>query len=311
VINHEPVIAGAAYKGSDAMRSVSLVLLAAIPLIASGCNKPSGDGGPPRETRTTAGDAAAETAAPEAAASRKGEAAKPASMPSLAYAYSYMLELPGREVRALMDRHEQACIEAGPNACQVMAANAQEDDGMVTGSLKMRAQPAWLNRFRAGIGRDAEAVGGRLETSGTGTDDLSRDIVDSEAAIGAKTVLRDRLKGLLGRHDGKLNDLVQAERRLAQVQGEIDTARAELSMMRARVQTASLTIDYRSFEPLVTGRATEPLKQAAHSVTGIVATGFAFILIVGACVLPFAIVALPGLLLWRARRRTAVKPTPT
>jgi hypothetical protein len=296
------------------MRRVSWVVLAAVPLITAGCNKPAADAGrAPAEGRALdaavnasgAADGSRGDRAPKAAQTRPRPA--PLALPRLAYSYAYSLELPGREIRGLMDRHEQACVEAGPDVCQVMGAEARDDDGEVVGTLKMRARPAWLNRFRAGLGRDAEAVGGRLETSETGTDDLTRDLVDTEAGIRAKTVLRDRLQGLLARRGGKLDDLLRVEHELAGVQQDIDTARSELAVMRARVQTASLTIGYRSFDRLVSGRTAEPLRQATHSVGGIVATGFAFILIVGACALPFAIVGLPGFLLWRAGRRRMVK----
>jgi hypothetical protein len=278
------------------------------------CNKPAADQSPPPveaqalDTTTDASIAAGAARGDRAPKPEKARAlSPPLALPMLAYSYTYSLEVPGREVRGLMDRHEQACLEAGPDVCQVTSAQSRNEDGEIAGTLKLRARPAWLNRFRAGLGRDAEALGGRVKTSETGTDDLTREIVDTEAGLRAKTTLRDRLQGLLARREGKLEDLLRVEHELAGVQQEIDAARSELAVMQARVQTASLTIGYRSFGQLVSGRTAEPLNKAVHSVSGIVATGFAIILIVGACALPFAIVGLPAFLLWRASRKKAAR----
>ena len=64
----------------------------------------------PPETSTTAAPAA-------------GEAPLPV-LPMLAYAYSFRLELPADKARGLLARHQEACENAGPALCQVVAANS-------------------------------------------------------------------------------------------------------------------------------------------------------------------------------------------
>ena len=54
------------------------------------------------------------------------------------------------------------------------------------------------------------------------TDDLSRSIVDTEAALRSKRALRDRLQALLQRPADKVQDLFDVEQQLTQVQTEID-----------------------------------------------------------------------------------------
>ena len=110
----------------------------------------------------------------------------------------------------------------------------------------MRGDPVWLDRFRGGLETDAERVGGKVRVSGTDTEDLTRQVIDTEAAVRAKTVLRDRLQQMLKTRSGKLPELLETEQELARVQGEIDAARSELSVMRARVQTSELRLEYRS-----------------------------------------------------------------
>lgn len=286
------------------MRGVSIVALALISLAAGGCSK-----------QASGEYAAADAVAVQSVKSPKqGEeaeaAAKPAplALPMLAYTYRYALELPGAQVRPLLARHEQACAVAGPMVCQVMAADAVDDDGEVSATLKLRAQPAWLARFRAGIEQDAGRAGGRVRASGTDTEDLTRDIVDTEAALRAQTTLRDRLLTLLATRTGKLEELLKVEQELARVQGEIDATQSALAVMRARVQTSALTIQYGAFDRAISGRAVEPLKKALSSIFGIVMLGLATIVTIAAFLTPVALIAVP--VWWFVMRHKRKKPQP-
>ena len=311
------------------MRNISVIALAVIPLLAAGCNKAAvpGDGGgsaelqqQTRAVEAATADASAETAAQTPRTTDYGandnrpaggpapEAARrppPVSLPMLAYAHRFMMELPGDQVRPLMNWHEQQCVQAGPVLCQVTAAEATDEDGEVSAKLHMRGDPVWLARFRGGLQTDAERVGGKVRVSGTDTEDLTRTIVDTEAAVRAKTVLRDRLQQMLKTRSGKLPDLLETEQELARVQGEIDAARSELSVMRAQVQTSELRLEYRSLPQMVPARAIEPVKQSVAGVFSIVMTMLAILITLSAVLLPIGLVALPAWLLWRSRRKPA------
>jgi uncharacterized protein DUF4349 len=258
--------------------------------------------------------AADAAAAPAAEAAYDGSTASrplPAiSVPQLAYIYKYALAAPPKEVRHLVSKHEAMCWAAGPTVCQVTGSNITEDGpDKISATLTLRAQPQWLRQFRMGLEDDTKAVGGRMTATDTSSDDLSRSIVDTEAALTAKTILRDRLQETLRTRSGKVKDFFEMEQQLAQVQGEIDATRSELAMMRTRVATSELRIDYRSEGVLAPNGAFAPIGAAAEDVVGIFVAVLAFLIRALAVVAPVAM--LGGLAWWVTRtlqRRKAKAP---
>ena len=228
-----------------------------------------------------------------------------AQIPQLAYAYSYTLETPTDRIAALSARHERACIQAGPQRCQVIGSSTEtygQDERRAT--LEIRAEPGWLGAFRNGLAADADAAGGRIADSTTTSEDLTRAIIDTEAHLRAKTALRDRLQTMLATRDGNLQTVLEVERELARVQGEIDSATSTLQVMRARVSMSRLTMTYQSRGVMAPDSATAPLQAALNNALGVFMTGLAGIITVLAFALPFALIL--GPIVWflmRARRR--------
>lgn len=226
----------------------------------------------------------------------------PAGVPMLAYSYNYGIEAPPKSIRLLVARHEQACAAAGPTVCQMTSANVQElGEDQIRGSLQLRATPAWLKRFREGVASEARAEGGRVVQSNVTSEDLSRQIVDTEAALRAKSTLRDRLQALLASRPGKLSELLELERELARVQQEIDATQSQLEVMRARVAMSELTISYASAGVLAPQGAFSPIGDALSDVAGIIAGTLAFMIRLVAVLFIWAL--LIGGLLWVFRKR--------
>ncbi|MEZ5960793.1 MAG: DUF4349 domain-containing protein [Hyphomonadaceae bacterium] len=222
----------------------------------------------------------------------------------LAYTYALGLEIPSQRLSAVMDRHVQTCQAAGPRLCQLISSNRSGDpDSYMEGYVSIRGEPNWLNTFKAGMAQQADEAGGRIISENTTSEDLTRQIVDTEARLRAQTALRDRLQELLRSRPGRLADLLEVERELARVQGEIDAVQSALAVMRTRVSMSELTLTYRS-SPRAAGSDTlEPLRQAFANFLGIIVAGFAAILTIIAALIPFAIVLIPlGWLLLRWRR---------
>lgn len=309
------------------MKRLLMLATTAAALIAGGCSRPEPAGEEasayivapppgaqprlhPKEYRdeavaAPAADAAAAPAIPaaDAAAAPPGESAVrvPAGVPMLAYSYAYGISAPGPQVDALRRRHEQACARAGMTVCQVVATSiADRGNGAIQGQLSLRATPAWLETFRDGLEGDAKGVGGRVDTSDVTSEDLSREIVDTEAQLRAKTTLRDRLQNLLAGRPGKLSDLLAVEHELARVQAEIDGARSELSLMRSRVAMSEVTIQY-SARDMVSSTVRSPLSRSLGSFFGVMAMSLAAMIDIVAVAAPWALL-LAGLL-WLFRKR--------
>ena len=286
------------------------ILLASAALALAGCEQASMDHYASGESADADASVAMEIVAPEERGAAGGDQpAGPqvpdAQVPQLAYSYAYTLETPTSEVAGLAARHEAACVQAGPQRCQVIGSSTQtygEDQRMAT--LEIRAEPGWLAAFRNGLAEDAEAADGRIADSSTSSEDLTRALIDTEAHLRAKTALRDRLQTMLATRDGNLQTVLEVERELARVQAEIDSATSTLEVMRARVAMSRLTLTYQSRGVLAPDDATAPLSSALNNALSLFMMGLAGIVTVLAFALPFALVIAPIVwLVLRARKR--------
>jgi hypothetical protein len=242
----------------------------------------------------------------EAQQTQPSQPTGPAPVLYLAYSYAMGLEVPSQRLAGVMDRHVQACQGAGPRLCQLIGSNRTGDpDSYMEGYVSLRGEPAWLRTFMAGMSTEIDEAGGRITSQTTNTEDLTRQIVDTEARLRAQTALRDRLQELLRSRPGRLADLLEVERELARVQGDIDAVQSNLAVMRTRVAMSELTLQYRSSPRPVGSDTLEPLRQAFANFLGIVVAGFAAIITIIAGLIPLAVVVVPivwGLLVWRRRR---------
>ena len=257
----------------------------------------------PREAAADA-SAAAPAAAPSPDAAPSPAAVQAAS---IAYVYRYGLELPVDRAPELMSRHERACVSAGPAVCQVIGSqSSRHGRDELTARLEIRATPAFLTAFRARLAGDAETAGGRVAMAATDSEDLTRALVDTEARMRALSTLRDRLQQLLATRSGPLEQLLATERELARVQGELDAARSTLEVMRTRVATSRLIIDYRAAGQLAPDSAFRPVSDALDSALTVFMSVVAALILFLAGALPFLIVGAPLvwlLLRWRRRVR--------
>jgi len=288
----------------------TLLLASSALLLLTACERPAANSGN-SSAEMTAPQSAARAAKSAPAADAVASPAPPerpaVTIPMLAYRYGYSLEAPARSIRDLVKKHEAACQAAGPTVCQLTGAEVTETgEDRVRGELSLRATSAWLKTFRDGLEGQAKAAGGRVVTSTVSSEDLSRQIVDTEAAIRARITLRDRLQALLATRPGKLPDLLAVEQELARVQGEIDATQSELAEMRGRVATSELKLTYESSGVLAPQGVLAPLGSAASDFLGIVIMMLAGLLRLFAYLLPIG--ALAALAFWLVRGRLPKRP---
>jgi hypothetical protein len=226
-------------------------------------------------------------------AAEGGEAAPDASGPVqyIAYAHSVGLRIPVKSIEPTMQAHIDACNKAGPSVCVVTNSwlNAYSED-QASASLNLRATPAWIETFLGGIEAEAEAVKGEVTNRQTTAEDLTVSIIDSDARLKAQETLRGRLEQLLASRPGELKDVLETERELARVNGEIDSLKSSLAALRQRVDMSQLSVSYET--------KTAPLSQGALTPIGDAFGSFFYNLssAIAAVVTAFA-VGLPWLLL--------------
>jgi hypothetical protein len=192
-------------------------------------------------------------------------------------------------------------------ACQILAANVNESGpDYVYASLSLRAAPDWLTGFRGGLEGDARDAEGRVAGTTVVAEDLTRAIVDTEARLRAQRTLAERLEGLLATQTDDVGDLLSVERELARVLGEIDSATAQLEVMRRREEMSVLDLSYASAPVPLSRNAFAPLGRAFNEFFMVFAGAAGMIVSLVAFVLPWVIVAVPAVWAlrrwWRARR---------
>lgn len=247
---------------------------------------------------SAAGDT--EAAANTKEASTASPSAIPSSTPQIAYRYEYGFRLPSKAIAPLQEQHADMCQAKGPDICRIISMSKADAQGDYTfGNLHIAVAAKQARDFGKQLTRMAEGADGEQTSSAISGEDLSKQIIDTEARLRARTVLRDRLMEVLRNRKGTVAELVEAERGVAQVNEEIDQATSWLSEMRGRVAFSQMHIQYSSGSPN-SGGFLDPIRQALGSVGSIIGTVISVIIVALAWGLPLALFG--GLLLWAWRK---------
>ncbi|QUL36468.1 DUF4349 domain-containing protein [Erythrobacter sp. JK5] len=276
---------------------------AAISALALAACSETGDG-----STDAAYESAAADSAVEAVADRGGDGSAipvlgdiPVSMPQLAYTYDYRWRLPAAEIGPLQRRHASLCEQQGPGSCQILGMNKTgEEADEVTGVLQMAVASRQARAFGALLEDEAEDAGAEQVSAEIASEELSKQIVDTEARLRARTELRDRLLEVLKTRRGTVEELVEAERSVARVNEEIDQARSWLKEMEGRVAYSRVTVRYETGIP-VSSDFLGPVQGAVGSLGTIFGYLVALLILVGSVALPI------GGVVWLVRRLT--RPT--
>lgn len=287
------------------MRALGILLVAALALAA--CDKPKLQ---PEAAREAAdGIGVVESGAGDAVQAAAGGALQQTGA-QLAYEHAVRVVAPAKRAPGLFTAHMEACARA-VGRCQVISAQSSVERGEANAKLVLRSEAKWLQAFRANLADDLERAGGRILETTTTSEDLTQQIIDVEARLRAQRTLRDRLQALLASKPGKLAELLEVERELARVQGELDAATSTLQVYHARVATELLTLSYESAPTAASANAWSPLTNAFADFSRVLASSLAALVTLIAVVSPFALPLLIAWLFWRMlRKRTQKKSAP-
>jgi hypothetical protein len=256
---------------------------------------------------------AAEDAASEAAIGEIADIgvmpAIPVGMPQIAYVYAFGYRIAGPKIPALQQRHTDLCESKGPQVCRIMAMSQSGDEGTYAhGSLQLAVASGQARAFGRELGSLAESAEGEQVSATISGEDMSKQIVDTEARLRARTVLRDRLMDVLATRRGTVAELVEAERGVARVNEEIDQARSWLREMEGRVTYSRIDLTYTAGAP-AKGGFLEPVRGAIGSLGAIFGLILAGLIVIGSVALP-VLAAILGALWLRRRYGWGEAPAP-
>jgi hypothetical protein len=267
--------------------------------------------GKPNQAPADAAEAASEAAAVAADAAGTAPQMLPqrpaiaTGQPKIAYVYSYGYQLGADQIPTLQRRHADYCEKQGVQVCRILSLNQSGEEGdYAQGTLELAVAAPRARGFGAELAKQVEAAGGKEVMSAIEGEDLSKQIVDTEARLRARTVLRDRLMEVLATRRGTVAELIEAERGVADVNQEIDEARSWLNEMSSRVEFSRVSIEYSAGTGAPTNPSgfLAPIRTALGSVGTILGNTLGGLIVFITALAPFGLLGWGAWRLWKRFR---------
>lgn len=224
----------------------------------------------------------------------------------MAYTFTYAYQLDPAKIAGLQRRHADMCEALGSRGCRILELEQSTDvvgERQSRGRLKLAVASDQARKFGTQLSGTLGSVDGHEIASSISGEDLSKAMVDTEAGLRARTMLRDRLMEVLATRKGTVAELVEAERSVATVNEEIDRARSWLTEMQGRVEFSVISIDYQpnGASALVSDKPNaflDPIRGALGAVAGLLGGATALLIALIACGLPVFAVLLGLRRIW-------------
>jgi hypothetical protein len=233
-----------------------------------------------------------ETARPAEAASAAGD--------QIAYSYGFGFQIDGDKISELQTAHVAQC-EAMGSSCRVLRmSTASMDDWDGYGELKLQIAAELAASFGDSITKPANDLGGELVSSVRDGEDLAEQIIDTEARLASRLLLRDKLTAILAGNRGSVDELVKAEKAVADVNEEIDSTRTKLEKFRNGIRFSDVEIKYEPYFGQSQVGFGRPVVEALRSIGSTLGSATAILIYGLTALVPFVLFAL--LLRWVLRR---------
>ncbi len=268
------------------------LLAGAMALILVGCGQQRSE-----ESTSSAPAAMAEPATLDAAG---GPDVAVTAAPGVAFNYSYAFRLEDDRIAKVQEEHAAACETLGINRCRITGLTYRlVRENEVEAQLQFKLDPAIARKFGKDAIASVEKAEGVLALANVSGEDVGSQISDSQrrsAGIGEEIArLEARLKqsGLGDSERTELQQQIAALRQ--QLGGERDTRRTGEALL----ATTPMTFDYQGTGGLPGIGYGNPFSDAANMLVSSGSTLLSFVLVVGAAVLPWGLLFVLLLLLWR------------
>jgi hypothetical protein len=251
--------------------------------------------------------AAPEAEREEVATAGKAPPVDAVSPPSL----SALKLIRSAEISLELERYEDGAraAEAIARSCEGYVSDsrsASATGGAPSGQLTLRIPAA---RFEEAFRRLAAL--GKIESRQIHTQDITREYFDLETRLRVERDAEARLREVLRNRTARLSDIVEAERELTRVVGEIERTEGEKLFDDRQVAFATITVELH--QPGVSRTSPEPsplqpLRTALHESLYLLSSSAAGLVYALAAGLPWAgVAALLWLLIRRIRARRSLR----
>ena len=167
--------------------------------------------------------------------SENAVAATPAPVDTRKLIRNAQLDLEVKDYQAAVDKIAALTKSAGG---YVDTSNSQRGgNGKLQGTVVVKILPENLDGFLLEL-RDL----GELKNQSLSTEDVTKEYYDTQARLTNSQRMETQLQDLLKHTNGKVSELLQVERELGRVRGDIEQMQGELKLYDFQVQFATVTI---------------------------------------------------------------------
>ncbi|WP_128892122.1 DUF4349 domain-containing protein [Erythrobacter sp. HKB08] len=185
---------------------------------------------------------------------------------SIAYSYSFGFQIDQEDIPELQKAHVALCEGLGPK-CRILRMSQAGSDGYDGyGQLQLQVEANQARAFGDALRAPAEELGGEQVSFVVDGEDLSETIIDTEARLASRLVLRDKLTAILQGNRGSVDELVKAEKAVAEINQEIDSTRSKLQELRNRIRFSMVSIEYNTAWTNRQVGFVEPVRDAIASI---------------------------------------------
>jgi hypothetical protein len=214
----------------------------------------------------------------------------------LIWAAALQVEVP--DFRAALDEAGRAAVALGG---YVSDRQTNEDGaGRERGQLTLRVPSEKFDGAMSALKKL-----GRVKSEGVETQDVTRAYSDLETRLKVKRETAARLREILTRQTGKVQDVLEVEREIARVVEEIERAEGERRYFDNQVSLSTITLTLFEPDAMVTPGAFDPVRAALRQALRIMGESLGSLIELVAGVLPWLTAAYLAFraVLWRLRRR--------
>jgi hypothetical protein len=145
------------------------------------------------------------------------------------------------EVKSFQDATDQIAALTKADGGYVDTSNSEKGgNGKLQGTVVVKILPQNLDSFLLKL-RDL----GEVKNQSVGTEDVTKEYVDTQARLENSQRMEAQLQDLLKHENSKVSDLLQVERELGRVRGEIEQMQGQLKLYDFQVQYATVTLQVR------------------------------------------------------------------
>ena len=218
--------------------------------------------------------------------------------PQIAYSYALIYRLRSADIAAVQDRQLAACRALGPQRCLVIKSSTSgSDEGHARGEASIVVDARLAAVFNRRLDALAADVGGSVADRSVTAEDVTKEVIDTDASVRAKEALAARLLALIQTAHGNVGELVSAEKAYADTQQDLAAARGLQAELRRRVAMSQIDITYAGREA---SGVLAPVRDAVRSAGATLGTSLGFLVTVAVGLFPWVLLIL--VLRWAVRR---------